>query len=178
MRCESELAELLTVVNDEAVSEFTSRANSTKGAFLVPSSDVDAVIHSSKEEKSEKSEVPGCKTVASCDGDIEEFSLIDPAKMSSKSVRIDERSLPISPMVLRPVVSPYRAGRGSMIGGGEGNVGGEDHLGYIPKHTYALHTRLKIYELEEAVKAMRRAVETMDISNQEYFLKVRALCDN
>lgn len=45
-----------------------------------------------------------------------------------------------------------------------------DAVPHNPNHS--MKTRLKIFELEESVKAMRRAVEAIDISNSEYTARV------
>jgi hypothetical protein len=45
-----------------------------------------------------------------------------------------------------------------------------DMMPHNPEHS--IKTRLKIFELEESVKAMRRAVEAIDVSNNEYTAKV------
>lgn len=54
----------------------------------------------------------------------------------------------------------------------DNTAGAQYALASVHHPDHSIKTRLKIFELEESVKAMRRAVEAIDISNREYAARV------
>jgi hypothetical protein len=188
MRCESELAELLTMETDSSL-DITNSVSVRRGAsskFVMAPAPEPQIFTASPPQTKGKSlkfadlnssalevqDVDGEKSMSTyhrliADRMDARFAISGKDVSVSATGQTPKSSGKEAPLQQRDGPSPIQSTSDS-----SSHVHGMslEAVPHNPEHS--MKTRLKIFELEESVKAMRRAVEAIDISNKEYTARV------